>query len=81
VTKGLSPTEVNALINPSPERQKMAFKTHLLPESHDILDHISIDKSRNGSGTIRGNAHSTHSSARGSTSNARQALESSGTRP
>ncbi len=81
VTKGLSPTEVNALINPSPERQKMAFKTHLLPESHDILDHVSIDKNRNGSGTIRGNAHSTHSSARGSTSNARQALESSGTRP
>jgi len=38
VTKGLSPTEVNALVNPSPERQRMTFKTHLLPESHDIMD-------------------------------------------
>src|SRR6266851_5475836 len=81
VTKGLSPTEVNALINPSPERQKMAFKTHLLPESYDILDHISIDKNSNGSGTISRNTHSTHGSARGSTSDTRQALESSGTKP
>jgi hypothetical protein len=81
VTKGLSPTEVKTLVNPSPERQEMAFKTHLLPESHDILDHVSIDKNRNGSGTIRGNAHSTNGSALGSTSNTRQALESSGTRP
>jgi len=80
-TKGLSPTEVNALVNPSPERHKMTFKTHLLPESHHILDHVSIDKSRNGSGTIRGNAHSTNGAALGSTSNTRQALESSGTRP
>jgi hypothetical protein len=41
----------------------MAFKTHLLPDSHDILDHVSIDKNRSGSGTIRGNTHSTNADA------------------
>jgi hypothetical protein len=81
VTKGLSLTEVNALVNPSPKRQKTAFKTHLLPESHDILDYVSIDKNRNGSGTIRENTHSINGAALGSTSNTRQALESSGTKP
>lgn len=81
VTKALSPNEVKALVNPGPERQEMTFKTHLLPEPHDILDHVSIDKSRNGSGTILRNAHSTNGSALGSTSNPRQALDSSGTRP
>ena len=66
--KGLSPAEVNALVNPGPEQQKMAFKTHLLPEFYDILDHVSINKNRGGSGTIRGNAHSTNGSALGSDS-------------
>jgi hypothetical protein len=80
-TQGLSPTEVNALVNASPEGQKMAFKTHLLPKSYDILDHVSLDKNRRRCGTIRGNAHSTNGSALGSTSDTRQALESSATRP
>jgi hypothetical protein len=39
------------------------------------------DKNRNRSGTNCRNAHSTNGSALGSTSNTRQALESSGTRP
>ena len=80
-SKGLSPTQVNTLVNPGPERQKMAFKSHLLPESYDILDHVSIDKNRSGSGTIHRNAHSTDGSARGSTSTSRQVFESSGTGP
>jgi hypothetical protein len=81
ITKGLTPTKVNALINPGSERPKMAFKTHLLPESYDILDHVSLDKNRSRSGTIGRNAHSTNGSALGSTSDTRQALESAGTRP
>jgi hypothetical protein len=79
-SKGLSQTEVNTLVNPSPERQRMAFKTHLLPECYDILDHVSINKNRNGSGTTRGNAHSTDGSARGSISNTREVSENSATR-
>ena len=75
ITKGLTPTEVNALINPGSERQKMAFKTHLLPESYDILDHVSIRKNRRGSGTVRGNTHSTNDSAASSTSGTRKYLK------
>ena len=67
--------------NPSPGQRKMAFKTHLLPESHDILGQSRSPKKRNRSGTIRRNAHSTNGSALGSTSNTRQALESSGIGP
>src|SRR5579863_8481897 len=74
-TKGLSPTEVNALVNPSPEQPKMAFKTHLLPESYDILDHVSVRKNRRGSGTLRGNALSTNDSAPSSTSGTRKCLQ------
>ena len=74
-TKGFSPTEVNALVNPSPEQPKMAFKTHLLPESYDILDHVSVRKNRHGSGTLRGNALSTNDSAPSSTSGTRKYLQ------
>jgi len=81
ITKGLTPTEVNALINPGSERQKMAFKTHLLPESYDILDHVSLDKNRSRSGTIGRSAHSTNGSALGSIISTRQVLENSRTRP
>jgi hypothetical protein len=73
--------EVSALVNPGSEQQKMAFKTHLQPESYDILDHVSINKNRGRSGTIRGNAHSTKCSAPSSTSSVAQALENPGTTP
>jgi hypothetical protein len=77
----LSAAQVNTLVNPGSEQQKMAFKSQLLPEPYEILDHVSINKNKRGSGTTSGNAHSTHGSARGSTSNTRQVLERSGTRP
>ncbi len=80
-SKGLAPDEISALVNPTPEPQKMAFKTHILPESYDILDHISINKNQSKSGTARGNAHSTQGSAYGSTSSTTQALENQGTTP
>jgi len=78
---GLSPAQVNTLVNPGSERQKMAFKTHLLPEPYDILEHVSINTNRRGSGTIPGNAHSTNGSAPSSSSSTAQTLESSGTTP
>ncbi len=53
----------------------MAFKTHLLPESYDILDHVSINKTQRGSGAVRGNAHSTNGSAASSTSGTRKCLQ------
>jgi hypothetical protein len=77
--KGLSPADISALVNTSPERQQMAFKTDLLPESYDILDHVSINKNLCGSGTVHGNAHSTNGSAPSSTSGTAQALEIQGT--
>jgi hypothetical protein len=73
--KGFSPTEVKALVNASPEQPRMAFKTHLLPESYDILDHVSVRKNRHRSGTLRGNALSTNDSARSSTSGSRKYLQ------
>ena len=73
--KGLSPADISAIVNSGPERQQMAFKTVLLPESYDILDHVSINKNRGGSGTVHGNAHSTNSSAPSSTSGTAQARE------
>jgi hypothetical protein len=79
--KGLTPEDLGTLLNPVQEQQKMAFKSHLLPEPYDILDHISINKKPSVSGTMRGNAHSTHCSALGSTSGTTQALESTGTTP
>jgi hypothetical protein len=72
---GLSPTQLNTLVNPDSGQPKMAFKTHLLPESYDILDHVSIRKNRRGSGTVRGNAHSTNDSAASSTSGTRKYLK------
>ena len=81
VSKGLEPNEVTAFVNPTPEPQKMAFKTHLLPESYDILDHVSINKNQRQSGTVCGNAHSTHRSALDSSSSTTQALENAGTTP
>src|SRR5260370_32496854 len=78
---GLSPAQVNTLVNPGSDQQKMAFKTHLLPEPYDILDHVSIKKNKRGSGTIPGNAHSTKDSAPSSTCSTAQTLESSGTTP
>jgi hypothetical protein len=80
-SKGLAPNEISALVNPTLELQKMAFKTHLLPESYDILDYVSINKKQSLSGTIRGNAHSSHGSTRGSTSGTTQTLENQGTTP
>ena len=74
-TKGFSPTEVKALVDASPEQPKMACKTHLLPESYDILDHVSVRKNRHGSGTLRGNALSTNDSAPSSTSGTRKYLQ------
>jgi len=74
-TKGFSPTEVNALVNPSLKRPDMAFKTHLLPESEDTLDHVSVRKNRRGSGTLRGNPLSTNDSAPSSTSCTRKYLQ------
>ena len=76
---GLSPADISALVNSSPERQQMAFKTDVLPESYDILDQVSINKNRGGSGTVHGNAHSTNGSAPSSTSGTAQALEIQGT--
>jgi len=80
-SKALSPTDLGTLFNPIPEPQKVAFKTHLLPESYDILDHVSINKNHRKSGTIRGNAHSTHGSAYGSASGTAQAIQNQGTTP
>ena len=80
-SKELTPDEISTLVNPTPEPQKMAFKTRQLPESYDILDHVSINKNQRKSGTIRGNAHSTDSATRGSTSSTTQALENQGTTP
>jgi hypothetical protein len=79
--KGLTPADLDTLFSPTPEQQKMAIKTHLLPESYDILDHISINRNQHRSGTVRGNAHSTHRSTYGSTSSTTQALENAGTTP
>jgi hypothetical protein len=79
VANRFSLSEVSLLVNPSPERQKMAFKAHLLPESYDILDHVSIHKNRGASGTICRNAQSTNSSAPSSTSGRAQTLEKPGT--
>jgi hypothetical protein len=79
VARGLSTAQVNALVNSGSEPQKMAFKTHRLPEPYDILDHVSINKNQRGSGTLPGIAHSTNDSAPSSTSSTAQTLESSGT--
>jgi hypothetical protein len=81
VAKGLSPDDLNSLVNPTPEPQKMAFKPHLLPESYDILDHVSVNKNQSRSGTIRGNAHSTRRSTYGSTLGTTQAVQNQGTTP
>ena len=79
VAQGVSPAQLDTLMNPGSVRQKMLFRTHLLPELYDILDHVSIKKNRRRSGTIPGNAHSTDDSARSSTPGTTQAVESPGT--
>jgi len=79
--KKLTPDDLSTLVNPSSGEQKMAFKTHLLPESYDILDYVSVNKNQSKGGTVRGNRHSTLSSAYGSTSSTMQALGNTGTTP
>ena len=52
-------TQLNALIQSALGAQKRAFATYLLPESYDILDHVSQPQNRDRSGTIVPNASST----------------------
>ena len=79
IAQGLSPDQVDTLMDPGSVRQKMFFRTHFLPEPYDILDHVSIDKNRRRSGTMPKNAHSSNDSAPSSTSNTAQTVESPGT--
>jgi hypothetical protein len=51
-------TGVQGLLDVNSKVGKHAFETHLLPDSYDILDHISVAKRRNRSGTIAPNAGS-----------------------
>ena len=67
--------QLNTLVNPDSGQPKLGFRTHLLPECYDILDHVSIRKNRRGNGTVRGNAHSTNDSAASSTSGTRKYLK------
>jgi len=81
LARGLSATQLNTLVSPASQQQRMAFKAYLLPESYDILDHVSINKNQRGSGTTPGNAHSANDSTPSSTSSAAQTLQSSGLTP
>lgn len=54
----LSATELFGLLNANFTVGKPAFETHLLPDSYDILDHVSVAKRRDRSGTIAPNAGS-----------------------
>lgn len=55
-------TQLNAMIHLALGAQKRAFATCLLPESYDILDHVSERQNRDRSGTIVPNACSTPNS-------------------
>jgi hypothetical protein len=54
----LSVTQLYGLLNANFTAGKQAFETYLLPDSYDILDHISVAKRRDRSGTIAPNAGS-----------------------
>ena len=58
-TQKVSSTQLNALIQSALRARKRAFDTYLLPESYDILDHVSEPQNRDRSGTIAPNASST----------------------
>jgi hypothetical protein len=55
----VSSGQLNALIQSALRARKRAFDTYLLPESYDILDHVSEPGNRDRSGTIVPNASST----------------------
>lgn len=59
----VSSTQLNALIRQALGVPKRAFATYLLPESYDILDHVSDPQNRDRSGTIVPNAGSTLNSS------------------
>lgn len=59
----LSATELPSFLNRDFKAGEKAFETYLLPNYYDILDHISVAKRRNRSGTIAPNS----GSGRGST--------------
>ena len=74
-TKGLSPTEVNAFVNPSPRATKNGLQDPSSARLAHMIDHVSINQTQLGSGTLRGNALSTHDSAASSTSGTRKYLQ------
>ena len=55
----VSSPQLKALIQSALGARKTAFDTYLLPESYDILDHVSEPQNRDRSGTIAPNASST----------------------
>ena len=61
----VSSTQLNALIHSALRAPERAFATYLLPESYDILDHVSEPQNRDRSGTILPNASSTLNSPSG----------------
>lgn len=54
----LSAAQLHALLNANFNAGIQTFETYLLPDSYDILDHISVAKRRDRSGTIAPNASS-----------------------
>ena len=63
--KELPSTQLTGLIRLVLGAPKRAFATYLLPESYDILDHVSEPQNRDRSGTIVPNAGSTLKSGSG----------------
>lgn len=48
----LAEAQLDGLINPDLNSHQRVFETHLLPEPHDIFEHVLITKRRHRSGTI-----------------------------
>lgn len=77
----LSEAELHALLNANFSAEKQAFETHLLPDSYDILDHISVAKRRDRGGTIAPNAGSGLGSTFATSTQNGQVQRNTGTNP
>lgn len=76
-----SEAHLHALLNANFSAEKQAFETHLLPDSYDILDHVSVAKRRDRSGTIAPNAGSGLGSTFATSTQNGQVQRNTGTNP
>ena len=79
IAEKVSSAQLNALIQSALDAPERAFDTYLLPESYDILDHVSEPQNRDRSGTIVPNASSTLNSTSDLNPPATQVQGSTGT--